>query len=121
MKFTTGEIISAGTGKLCCPVERLYAIYNFLTGDDLMTHQLPRAFRACEAHVRKQCPWLDDLNAEEVNPETWKAWLAKAEARVGLEHELEPLPAGEWMKCNPITEAIQLMGGRDKVVVVNAE
>lgn len=118
MKFTTGEIISAGTGKLCCPLDGVYRIMNFLTGDNLYTHQLPRAFRACEGHVRAQCPWLGKINADQCNAETWKGWLAEVVALYGVDHELKPLPIGEWRKCNPVTEAIQLMGGRDKVVVI---
>lgn len=53
MKFTTGEVISAGTGRLCCQMDGVYRILNYLTGDNLYTHQLPRAFKACEAWVRE--------------------------------------------------------------------
>lgn len=120
MKFTTGEIISAGTGKLCCSMDRVYAIYNYLTGDNLFTHQLPRAYRACEAHVRKACPWLDKINADECNAENWQAWLAGVVSLYGDTHELQQMPHGEWFKRNPVEEAAEVMGGADKVVVVGA-
>lgn len=118
MKFTTGEIISAGTGRLCCQMEGVYKIMNFLTGDNLFTHQLPRAFRACQAWVRKQCPWLENLNEADCTTETWKTWLADAESKYGKEHELEPLPAGQWHQCDPIQEAVELMEDKSKVIVV---
>lgn len=118
MKFTTGEVISAGLGRLCCSMDRVYVIMNFLTGDNLFTHQLPRAFRACEANVKQQCPWLNDLNEADCTTENWREWLAAVEAKVGHEHELQPVPPELWQRCNPITEAIQLMGGKDNVVVV---
>ena len=35
-----------------------YEILNFLTGDSLYTHQLPRAVRQCEPWLRAQFPTL---------------------------------------------------------------
>lgn len=115
MKFTTGEIISAGLGKLCCPMERVYNIMNFLTGDNLYTHQLPRAFHACEAWVKEQHPWLLKLDEAGCNPKTFKNWLAAAELAYGMEHELEPLPPGKWQPCDPVSELIQLTEDKSKV------
>jgi hypothetical protein len=119
MKFTTGEIITAGLKKLCCPKDRLYAVMNFLTGDDLFSHQFPRAFQACEPWVKKQHPWLLELDESQCNPETWKEWLAEAERLFGKEHELEPLPLDLWKHCDPIKEAIELMEDKNKVIVVH--
>jgi hypothetical protein len=118
MKFTTGEVISAGLGKLCCDMEGVYRIMNFLTGDSLFTHQLPRAFRACEAWVKEQHPWLNQLDDTKCNRETWRSWLADAERRFGKEHELKPLPADQWMSVNPIQEAIEIMEDKSKVIAV---
>ena len=117
MKFTTGEIISAATGRLCCDIGRVYVILNFLTGDNLFTHQLPRARRACEAWVKKQCPWLDELNTEACNTENWKEWLAEAESKYGKEHDVEPLPIGEWERRNPLEELVNMVG-KEKVIVI---
>lgn len=118
MKFTTGEIISAGLGKLACDIEGMYKIMNFLTGDNLFTHQLPRAFLACEAWVIAQHPWLKELDESACNPETWRAWLDDAEARFGKTHELQPLPEGRWRSVDPIREAIELMEDKTKVIPV---
>ena len=118
MKFTTAAVISAATGKLVCPIDRLYAIYNYLTGDNLFTHQLPRAYRACDSWVKEQCPWTQELNVDLCNRDNWQAWLADAEQKYGAEHELAPLPAGIWQSCDPIQEAIELMEDKSKVVVV---
>jgi len=110
MKFTTGEIISAATGILCCPVERLYAIYNFMTGDNLFTHQLPRAFKVCQSHIQTQCPWVKELKSSECTEETWRDFIKDAEKIYGLEHELTKLPDGIWNVKDPIQEAVEIMG-----------
>jgi hypothetical protein len=118
MKFTTGEIISAGLGKLCCPMDRVYVVMNFLTSDNLFTHQLPRAFRACEAWVKQQHPWLLELNEAACTTETWRLWLAEAERKYGQEHELQPLPSGQWLHCDPIKEAVELTEDKNRVIPV---
>lgn len=116
MKFTTGEVISAGTGMLCCPIGDVYKIFNFLTNDNLYTHQLPRAGRVCKEHIEGQCPWLKDLNKEDCTPDTWRDWLTDAIIKYGNSHELQPLPPDTWNHVNPIKEAVDMMGA-DKVMV----
>ena len=117
MKCTTGEIISVGNGSLCCPIDRVYTMLNFLTGDNLFTHVLPRAFRACRNHVETQFPWL--LELPEINRDNWEAVVNDVTAKYGNEHELIALPKGSWQSVDPIQEAIELMEGRDKIIVVN--
>ena len=101
-------------------MDRVYEIMNFLTGDNLFTHQLPRAFHACESWVKTQCPWLNELKESDCTKETWQAWLADAEARFGKEHELNPLPHGQWMQRDPIQEAVELMEDKKRVIVIQA-
>lgn len=114
--WTTGEIITAGTGKMCCSVERLYAVMNHLTGSSLFTHQLPGAFRACEQWVLKQHPWLLQLDDSKCTPETWRDWLADAEAKHGAHHRLDPMPGGVEQQ-DPLQELIGMVG-REKVIAV---
>jgi len=117
VKFTTGEVISAGVGKLCCEMSCVYKILNYLTGDHLFTHQLPRAFKVCEVWVREQQPWLNELQIEDCTTETWRQWLNDAIGKYGEVFELEPLPPGEWKSRDPIKEAVEMMGG-DKSRVI---
>ena len=119
MEFSTGEIITAATGKLCCPMDRVYAILNFLTGDNLFTHQLPRAFRACQAHVQEQCSWTKELDESRCTSETWEAFLSDAEKKYGTKHNLFPLPSGLWTAKDPIQEAEEMIGP-ERVIVVHA-
>lgn len=58
--FHISDILSVTTGRLVSSrhIEGLYDILNFLTGDELFTHQLPRVFRECAPWLRTQFPLL---------------------------------------------------------------
>ena len=121
--FTIGQVISAGTGRLCCDIGEVYDILNFLTGDNLFTHQLPRAFRACKDHIIEQLPWLKwvDDNKDACTPETVLSFVEAAAKEYGAEHELAPLPASDWERRDPIAEACEMMGSADRVIVAACE
>jgi len=55
LSITTGRLLSEkGT-------RGVYDILNFMTGDNLYTHQLPRASEECRPHLVHQLPWLEGL------------------------------------------------------------
>ncbi|HEY2497322.1 MAG TPA: hypothetical protein VGK24_09655 [Candidatus Angelobacter sp.] len=59
-KFHISDVLSVTTGRLVSSrhMDGIYKILNFLTGDSLFTHQLPRAMRECEPWLRAQYPYL---------------------------------------------------------------
>ena len=54
--FHIGDILSVTTGRLVSPrrMDGVYDILNFMTGDNLFTHQLPRAARECAGPLAAQ-------------------------------------------------------------------
>lgn len=58
--FDLGDILSITTGKLVSRdhIGGVYRILNFMTGDELFTHQLPRASRECGGPLLAQHPDL---------------------------------------------------------------
>ena len=58
--FSVSDVLSATTGRLVSDrhMEGIYEILNFLTGDNLFTHQLPRAMNECKPWLRSQFPAL---------------------------------------------------------------
>lgn len=106
MKFKIGEIISGATGRLLCDIGKVYEILNYMTGDNLFTHQLPRACRECRPYFYKQFPWLNELNTDEVNTENWKEWLDDKISKYGEEFEVIPINNGEYKSIDPIKELI---------------
>jgi len=54
-KFHISDILTVTTGKMVSVhnVEGLYDILNYMTEDNLYTHQLPRAMEECEPYLKK--------------------------------------------------------------------
>ena len=81
--FHISDILSITTGRLVSTrhMDGVYDILNFLTGDSLFTHQLPRAVRECEPWLRTQFPQLfggDTITQEPVPAESMMVGLLAA-------------------------------------------
>lgn len=104
--FALGEVLSITTGKLLCDIGKVYEILNWMTGDNLFTHQLPRVMRECAPFLLKKNPQLADVDANSVNAETWRSWLHEQEQRFGARVEIEKLPPSEHYEIDPIAELV---------------
>jgi hypothetical protein len=118
MKFTLGEVLSVTTGTLLCDIGRVYAILNHMTGDNLFTHQLPRASRECAPHLLKAFPHLAAINTEAVNGDNWATWLYDQVLEHGNEFEVQPLPEHAHEFIDPISELAERVHP-DKIIVVD--
>lgn len=118
--FHLGDILTVTTGILVAPrgVDALYDLLNYMTGDNLFTHQLPRAAEECAPALRTQFP---DLAA--VQPPTFdsaaqvESWLAEQVARYGSERVVEPLPADGHAHIDPLAELLMMAPGKPVLVV----
>ena len=115
-QFPIGVILTVTHGKLMCDISECYRILNFMTGDELFTHQLPRASRECGPIILRQHPhladWLDDVTTE-----NYAARLADAKRQFGETLEIAPLAEGEHEFIDPISELAEYVHP-DKIVVV---
>ena len=118
-KFHIGDILSITTGKLVSPegVGGIYKILNYLTGDNLYTHQLPRAADECRPWLKAQFPQLNDVDASDVNPDNHKRWIEEQVEKYGEYLEVKPLPALIHDIIDPLDE-LKRMVPEDKIVVV---
>lgn len=117
-KFKIEEVLSAIKGVLLCDIGKVYEVLNFLTGDHLYTHQLPRACRVCQPEVYKQYPFLEQIDLSGINRNNWKEGVAAIKSQHPNELELTPIES--WQYKDPITEAEEMMG-KENVVVVKPE
>lgn len=80
--FHIGDILSITTGRLVSPrrMDGVYDILNYMTGDDLFTHQLIRAAEECAPALREQHPDLTDVDAGGV---PWRGTRPKMARRFG--------------------------------------
>lgn len=118
MQFHIGDVLTVTTGKLLSRggVAAAYKILNYMTGDDLMTHQLPRAARAAKPTILEQYPQLAEETGEGVDEQNIDAYLAGMAEKFGEKLELKPLAAYE--KKDPTQELQDMMGGMSVPVIV---
>ena len=138
-EFHLGDVLSITTGRLVSSrhIDGVYDILNFMTGDNLFTHQLPRASRECEPYLLMQFPQLatpemdaavakldKELRNLDVVPshrrndkakEIVSKWLAEQIAVYGETLSVEPLPKGFIHEVkNPIDELENMMNSHHK-------
>jgi len=136
-QFHLGDILSITTGMLVSPrhIDGIYDILNFMTGDDLYTHALPRASGECRPYLAEQFPQLvtvemnlattelrDALSGVNITEERRTIvddWLAKQISQYGEIFSVSPLPKGAHTVKDPFTEFSDVSGGLEKVYVVN--
>jgi hypothetical protein len=115
--FHIGDILSITTERLVSPthMDGVYDILNFMTGDNLFTHQLPRACREMQPRLLAQHPQLANVDASGVTPENCQDWLAEQVKRFS-----ETLPvrtATDFHEViDPIAEA-EARVGSERIVV----
>jgi hypothetical protein len=106
--FHLGDILSITTGRLVSPrhIDGVYDILNFMTGDNLFTHQLPRASRECEGPLLAQHPDLRNVAVPEDfgGKDGVDRWLAGQVAMYGETREVTPLGSSDHTRIDPFTE-----------------
>jgi hypothetical protein len=124
-EFDLGDILSVTTGYLCSPrhIDGVYDILGYMTGESLMTHQLPRASRACEPALLEQHPQLVNIVAPEWDwtcdvKEQVFAWLDAQKAIYGGTLPVTPLT--EWHHIDPLQELVEMTETPDRIFVVAA-
>lgn len=115
--FDIGDIVSVTTGILMARrhVGAVYDLLGYMTGEQLMTHQLPRAQGQCRPHLVAQHPDLAAIEVPEPpeggwTRETVDAWLDEISAIHGAQHPVDPLPDAQRAPQNPIEELAEMVG-----------
>jgi hypothetical protein len=106
--FHLGDILTITTGLLVAPghMSAVHELLDFMTGDTLFTHQLPRAADECKPALMAQHP---DLAAVQVpdefdGKEHVDRWLAEQVRRFGEYRAVTPLAPEEHTRINPLAE-----------------
>lgn len=121
-KFHLGDILSITTGHLLSPrhMEGIYEILNFMTGDSLFTHQLPRASNECKPYLLDDMPWLKEIDASGVNEHNYNEWMAGQVKKHGEFHSVSTIPQDDHDVIDPHEELKQMLDGDDsKIIDIN--
>jgi hypothetical protein len=136
-EFPIDEVLSVYTGRLVARrgIEAMYDLLNWMTGDNLYTHQLGRACAPCKASLLEQFPELGNFGEEEALAALDKALSEDANAEVvckqwvlhiatgtyggTLRSSFPVAPDAEWEHRDPVEELVAMVGP-DKVCVMEA-
>ena len=134
-RFGLRTVLTVTTGRLLEGISDLYAILGWMTGEDPMTHQLPRFNRECNPWLRQWFPALaaadsrlahldaligDNRNAEfrELAIQTWIAHLRDEFPDIDSEYRVFQIPQDEHERRCPIEELVEMRGTADGIVIV---
>jgi len=104
--FPLPVVLTLTTGRfLCATLGELFEALEYLTGDSLMTHQLPRGIKVCGPYALAAHPKLRGAEpAPGASIGAVAHFLCQAEREHGRELPLSPLPEGAWTTMDPLTE-----------------
>lgn len=123
-EFPLDEILTVSTGRLVAMrhMDAVYDVLNFLTSDNLFTHQLPRAMDSCKPSVLAQHPDLAEIDVPDFGEHVLTElprWLEAMKAKYGVTRVL--VPVAEWEHRDPVEEACDLVGAEKVYVFPEAE
>lgn len=119
--FTLGQVLTITHGRMLCPVGDIYNILNWMTGESLMTHQLPRASRESEDFLRQQFPELDTIDVESAtitNEAEGRALLESLAPQYGTHRDVLPLAAEDHTVIDPLEE-LRMMRPEAEIITVH--
>lgn len=126
-RFHIGDILSITTGVLVAPrlIKGVYDILNYITRDNLFTHQLPRARDECKPWLLRQHPQLASVDASDVTKDNRAQWLTKMTERFDPGYtdtygmlDVEPIPQDDHERIDPYDEAVIMRGTDEGIVLV---
>lgn len=118
--FGLGAILTVTTDVfLVADIGDIYELLNYMTGDNLFTHQLPRAAGECKPALLEQHPQLAAVDVPELpDADAYTAHLADLEKVHGAELAVAPLATGAHKRVNPLTELADMMPGKPIITAV---
>lgn len=104
--FPTAVVLSTVTGRLICDIGGIYEVLNWMTGESVYTHQLPRIGREAELVILAAHPHLREAvdEANQVTPENWQEWRDLWIERYGAEIAVPKMTAAEHERIDPMSE-----------------
>ena len=114
-QFDLGAILNITTSRLFTNMDDVYEILNYLTGDSIFIHQIPRVMDAAKPYVLSLHPELEGVGVGvAINSfEDAKAFVNEQKKIYGNKLSLTPMSKTDgYSHVDPIEEAIEIKSGR---------
>lgn len=119
--FPTADVLSTITGRLMGDIGGVYEVLNWMTGESVFTHQIPRISREAKPVILALRPEMAAACAEadQVNQENYRDWLALWIDRYGPTIEVPKFTADTHEFIDPISEIAEMVPP-DRLIVVKS-
>jgi len=114
-EFDLGAILNITTSRLFTNMDDVYEVLNYLTGDSLFTHQLPRVMETAKPYVLSLYPQLEGVGVDVVinSFEEAKAFIDEQKKIYGDKLPLTPMSKiDDYSHIASLEESIQIKSGR---------
>lgn len=120
--FPTADVLSTITGRLICEIDGIYKVLNWMTGESVFTHQLPRIGREAQPVILAMHPQLAQAveESEQVSPENWREWRQTWEDRYGAEIAVPRFTTDTHERIDPMSELAEKVHP-DRIITVRTE
>jgi hypothetical protein len=109
--FDLGTVLSITTGILLTDIGNVYEILDYMTDDQLFTHQLPRVGREMEPILLEQFPQLKGIDTKNIDENNWKEFLDSQIAIYGNSFVVIPVDKSKQNHVDPLQEMTDMLGG----------
>lgn len=120
-QFHIGDIVTVITGCMVASggIGAIHELLDYMTSEQLFTHQLPRACDECAPSLKEQFPDLAAVKMPKLDgAEAWRLWLDDLAERLGEVRVVRPLSAPDHTYIDPLAELRMLGPDRPVIVVV---
>lgn len=120
--FPTADVLSTITGRLMGEIGGVYRVLEFMTGHQVWTHQIPRISDEAAPVVVAMHPTLAQAceEADQVNPDNYREWLATWLDRYGPEIAVPRMSQEQHVDIDPLSELAEKVHP-SRIVVVGQE
>lgn len=117
--FPIAAILSVVGHRLLAPISGVHDILDFMTGEEIYTHQIPRAMGICRPELLRQNPQFAGYDDSSVTPENWREWLDSQTQIFGTSLRVAPLAIADGKQFDtPVADLIEMTGDATKVIVI---
>jgi hypothetical protein len=122
--FHISVVLSVLTGRLLCKMDDIYDILDYMTNDELYTHQLPRVSQEIAPHIWEQTQLPKEIEQQcaellsKQSEEYYAQFINEMATQYGDYFELYPVHSEDHEQIDPVDELLQMRPDA-KIIAVN--
>lgn len=118
-EFPTADVLSTVTGMLMADISGVYEVLNWMTGESVFTHQIPRISREAVPVMLAMHPNLQQAidESDQVNRKTVAHWRQIWEDRYGPTIAVPKFTIETHERTDPMSEAAQYFHPDQTIVI----